>query len=79
MARTTKQIAPAFLKRPHKPGCKGDLYRRANVVHIDRAGRIENGGWVAHDYVCNRSYDGCPARVLVTEVAVRSIAVSVEA
>jgi hypothetical protein len=45
---------------------------------VDRSGRIGNGGINTHDYVCNRRYSGCPARVLVTEQAIRRIAMSVE-
>ncbi len=71
-------VASAFLKHRHKRGCEGDLFRRQGTVNIDKYGRLGNGGWVAHVYECNRSFDGCKAKVLVTEVAVREIAVNVE-
>ena len=68
-----------YLKHAHKRGCDGDLYRKGGIVNIDRAGRIGNGGWVAHVYECNKAYDGCKAKVLVTECAVRALAVKAEA
>lgn len=64
-----------YVKRPHRKGCDGALYRDG-TLHIDRLGRLDNGGWVAHRYLCNR-YD-CGALVLVTETAVRRMAVAVE-
>lgn len=76
---TAEQLPPAIRKRAHKEGCHGALYRKPGTVCIDRTGRIGNGSWVAHVYECNRAWDNCPAKVVVTEVAVRNIAVSVEA
>ena len=67
-----------IFKKAHEKGCEGELYRLPNTVTVDRAGRIGNGGWVAHDYRCNRSWSGCPARVLVTERFVRSWAAGSE-
>lgn len=73
----------AFLKSPHKKGCDGQLVRRysslSKVVCVDRLGRIGNGGIVTHDYHCNAASEGCPARVLVTERAIRHIAIAAEA
>ena len=70
----------AWSKRPHKKGCHGDLYRPqpVQIVHVDRTGRRGNGGIIAYSYVCNMSWDGCPAEVLVTEGAQRAIAVAHE-
>lgn len=70
------EYSPTFIKFPHARECSGDLYRLPNTVFVDRIGRIGNGGIVAHDYVCNRSWAGCGARVLVTERAVRALAVT---
>lgn len=70
--------ATVFRKAPHARGCDGALTRRAETVHVDRIGRVGNGGLVAHDYRCNHSWDGCRARVLVLERAVRLLAVAVE-
>jgi hypothetical protein len=67
---------PAFLKHQHKAGCEGGLYRLDQIVHIDEIGRLDNGGIVAHDYRCNMRWEGCGARVLVTEAAVHAIATS---
>jgi hypothetical protein len=66
-----------WVKRPHTPGCDGNLFRTIYppTVCVDRLGRIGNGGIVAHVYTCNVSWRGCPARVLVSERAVRNIAV----
>lgn len=69
-------MADTFVKHPHAPGCDGALYRRPETVHIDRTGRLGNGGIIAHDYRCNLAIFGCEAQVLVTEQAVRRIAVA---
>lgn len=76
-------MSGTYLKAPHKRGCDGDLYNttlhgRKQLVHVDKAGRIGNGGIIAHDYRCNKAYDGCKARVLVLERAVRLLAVAAE-
>jgi hypothetical protein len=69
----------AFLKHAHKAGCDGALYRSdVEPIFTDRKGRVGNGGIVTYDYRCNQRWTGCYARVLVTERAVRTIAVSVE-
>lgn len=78
-----KEYPAAFLKAPHSKGCRGELVRAQpyahEPVHVDRKGRIGNGGINTHDYVCNtRHWTGCPARVLVTEAAVRQLAVATE-
>ena len=67
-----------FTKRPHRPGCTGGLYRLSRPIYVDRIGRPGNGPIVAHDYLCNRYWDGCLARVLVTERAVRALATAAE-
>lgn len=67
-----------FVKAPHRRGCDGDLYRRDGTVFVDRTGRLGNGGIVAHEYRCHKAWDKCRARVLVTERAVRQLAVAVE-
>lgn len=67
-----------YLKKPHKKGCDGGLYRLRETVSVDRTGRLGNGGIVAHSYVCNRQWDGCPAHVLVTESEVGALARMVE-
>lgn len=72
------EMPAAFLKHPHKRGCIGSLYRKSGVVYIDRLGRLDNGGIIAHDFRCNMHWDGCGARVLVTERAVRQLAMDVE-
>ena len=63
-----------FVKHAHRKGCESSLYRTRNLAHVDRLGRIDNGGIVTHDYRCNMAWDGCGARVLVTEAAVGQIA-----
>lgn len=74
----------AYVKQPHRKDCDGQLYNTTifdgikAVAHVDKAGRLGNGGIVCHDYRCNMAWDGCPARVLVTERAVGAIARSVE-
>jgi hypothetical protein len=68
--------ADALARKPHKKGCRGDLYRLPTMVTVDRLGRKGNGGWVAHEYVCNMRWDGCKARILLTERAVRRLAVA---
>lgn len=70
------QPSDALAVRPHKKGCDGDLFRLPETVTVDRLGRRRNGGWVAHEYVCNRRWDGCKARVLLLERAVRRLAVA---
>lgn len=75
----TADLPATFLKAPHKRGCGGGLTRRRETVNIDRTGRIGNGGWVAHDYCCNHAFLGCKGRVLITERAVRLMAVAAEA
>lgn len=69
---------PAFLRRAHMRGCDGDLHRLPDLLCVDRTGRVGNGGIICHEYVCNRRWAGCKARVLVTERAVRLLAVAVE-
>ena len=80
MTLTGQQIRPnpVILKAPHKRGCDGGLYRAPYTVFVDRAGRIGNGGHVAHVYVCNKSWDGCKAKVLVTERTLRILALTAE-
>lgn len=68
----------AVSKTPHQRGCDGQLYRLNAVAHVDRTGRLDNGGIVVHDYRCDMGWHGCNARVLVTERAVRMLAVAVE-
>lgn len=68
----------ALLRRPHSPGCTGALYRLDSLITTDRVGRIGNGGLVAHEYRCNRRWDGCAAWVLVSEMQVRRMALAVE-
>lgn len=63
-----------WVKKRHMKGCDGNLYRRDHVVFVDRTGRRGNGGIVAHEYVCNRHWAKCPARVLVAERTLRLIA-----
>lgn len=64
-----------FVKRRHAKGCSGSVINRYETIHVDRIGRIGNGGIVTHLYTCNMVFwNACPARVLVTERAVRSIA-----
>ena len=67
-----------FTKRPHRPGCTGALYRTVSRIYVDRIGRSGNGPICAHDYRCLRDWDGCLARVLVTERAVRALATAAE-
>ena len=58
---------PVWVKRRHAAGCDGAMFRDPGIVHVDRIGRIGNGGIVAHLYRCNRCWAGCPATVLVAE------------
>lgn len=64
----------AWAKEAHEDGCDGRLHRSHGTVYVDRIGRIGNGGIVAHVYRCNRYWDGCPARVLVPETTMHTIA-----
>lgn len=79
---TVDTLPDAFFKYPHMKGCEGDLVRRVaygdNHVCVDRLGRVGNGGIVTQDYRCNMAFAGCGARVLVTERAIRRIAVAAE-
>lgn len=68
----------AFSKHPHAKGCTGSLINASELVFVDRTGRVDNGGIVTHAYRCNRQWQGCKARVLVTERAARVLAVAVE-
>ncbi len=67
-----------FVKAPHMRGCDGQLFHLPETVCTDRMGRVGNGGVVAHDYRCNTRWSGCKARVLVTETALRELAVAAE-
>lgn len=69
-------MSDTFVKSRHRDGCTGRMYRVRGTVCIDRIGRVGNGGIVAHDYRCNGAWTRCPARVLVTETALRSMAVA---
>lgn len=74
-----RPVPAAFSKRPHAGGCSGDICRTGETTTVDRIGRRRNGGWVVHIYECNRKrWTDCPALVLVTETAVRNLAVSVD-
>ena len=70
----TAAYPDSFVKAGHYPGCTGDLYR-GDIVHIDRTGRVGNGSIIAHEYICNRRWAKCRARVIITERAVRRLAV----
>lgn len=65
---------PAWVKRPHRKGCPGSVVNRYETLHVDRTGREGNGSIVAHIYTCNHRWDGCNARVLVAERAIRRLA-----
>lgn len=67
-----------FSKHPHRRGCHGALYGTGKVVYTDCKGRIGNGGKVTQEFVCNCRWDGCEARVLVSQAAVLRLARSVE-
>ena len=67
-----------FTKRPHRPGCTGRMCRLPRPIYVDRIGRPGNGSICAHDYRCVMEWDGCLARVLVTERAVRALATAAE-
>lgn len=64
----------AWVKRPHAKNCNGSVFNRHEIVCVDRAGRLGNGGIVAHVFTCTHSWAGCKARVLVAERVVRGIA-----